>query len=137
MTYELEINGKDASQEWGLRLDETALSILMTPPPQKELITNQSRFQHGIRQTGTAKTDSRIFTILINISAESKTDFFLKYESFCEELKGGTLHIRTKYQPSILYRCKYQSCTQFSQWNREMGQFALKLIEQNPEDREL
>ena len=72
---QLYINGKDAYLTWGIFLDETALSTLMTPAPNKEFISN------------------------------------------------------------VWYRCIYLSCTQFSQFIREMAKFSLKLNEPDPSDR--
>ncbi len=40
---QLYINGKDAYLTWGIFLDETALSALMTPAPNKEFISNKYR----------------------------------------------------------------------------------------------
>lgn len=40
---ELFINGKDAYTTWGISMDDTALSALMTPAPNKEFIENKSR----------------------------------------------------------------------------------------------
>lgn len=44
---ELFINGKDAYTTWGISMDDTALSALMTPAPNKEFIENKSRMEHG------------------------------------------------------------------------------------------
>ena len=47
MKGELFINGKDAYLEWGIGLENGALLTLMTPPPNKDLIENKSRLEHG------------------------------------------------------------------------------------------
>ena len=44
---QLYINGKDAYITWGIFLDETALSALMTPAPNKEFISNKYRSKDG------------------------------------------------------------------------------------------
>ena len=44
---QLYINGKDAYLTWGIFLDETALSALMTPAPNKEFISNKYRSKDG------------------------------------------------------------------------------------------
>ena len=44
---QLYINGKDAYLTWGIFLDETALSTLMTPAPNKEFISNKYRSKDG------------------------------------------------------------------------------------------
>ena len=112
---ELFINGKDAYTTWGISMDDTALSALMTPAPNKEFIENKSRMEHG----------KRVIT----------ADPFARYDSFCNELDKGILEIKTKYQPNIVYRTIYISCNQFSQFMQGIGKFVLKLNEPNPNNR--
>ena len=42
MKEELFINGKDAYVEWGISMDNTSLSALMTPAPNKAFIESES-----------------------------------------------------------------------------------------------
>ena len=49
MIGELFINGKDAYTTWGISMDDTSLSALMTPAPNKDLVENKSRLEHGKR----------------------------------------------------------------------------------------
>lgn len=138
MTGELFINGKDAYIEWGISFDDTALSSLMSPPPNKELIENKSRLIHGKSVIAeNIKVDERSLTLQINLTALTKDMFFERYSSFCKELKKGKLDIKTKYQPNIMYRTIYLSCTQFSQFMQGIGKFSLKLNEPNPENRSI
>lgn len=136
MIGELFINGKDAYKEWGISLDDTALSALMTPVPNKEFVENKSRLEHGKRVVAAnPKKDERNLTLQINLTAPDKDAFFARYDSFCNELATGVLEIRTKYQPQILYRTIYLSCGQFSQFMQGIGKFILKLNESNPMNR--
>lgn len=136
MIGELYINGKDAYITWGISMDDTALSALMTPAPNKELIENKSRLEHGKRViTSNPKKDERNLTLQINLTAPDKDTFFARYYSFCKELDSGTLEIKTKYQPEVIYRTVYLSCQQFSQFMQGIGKFVLKLNEPNPSDR--
>lgn len=136
MKDELYINGRDAYIVWGITLDNTALSELMTPPSIKTLIENESRLEHGKRIVpANPKIDSRNLTLQINLTASDEKQFFERYNSFCEELATGVLEIETKYQPGVVYKTIYQSCSQFSQFMRGMGKFTLKLNEPNPKDR--
>lgn len=138
MTGELFINGKDAYTTWGISMDETSLSALMTPPPSKPFIENKSRLEHGKRVIRTnPKVDERDLTLQINLTAKNEEQFFARYLSFCVELETGSLNIRTKYHPYILYRTTYVSCQQFSEFMRGIGKFVLKLNEPNPKDRNL
>lgn len=133
MKNELIINGKDAYTEWGISMDDTALSALMTPAPNKELIENKSRLEHGKRVVTTnPMKDERNLTLQINITAPNADEFFVRYISFCEELATGILDIKTRYQPDITYRTIYLSCQQFSQFMQGIGKFVLKLNEPNP-----
>lgn len=136
MKEELYINGKDAYTTWGITMDDTALSELMTPPSNKSLIENESRLEHGKRVIiSNPKIDARNLTLQINLTASNDEQFFERYNSFCKELATGALDIKTKYQPDVIYRTIYQSCSQFSQFMRGIGKFVLKLNEPNPNDR--
>lgn len=140
MRGELFINGKDAYTEWGISMDTSALSALMTPAPNKDLPENKSRLEDGKRviiDSSLLKKDERSFNLTINLTAKNEDEFFTKYSSFCEELATGRLNIRTKYQPDVLYRTIYKSCSQFTQFMRGIAYFSLKLEEPNPSERNL
>ena len=134
---QLYINGKDAYLTWGIFLDETALSTLMTPAPNKEFISNKYRSKDGksvIKHN--PRLDEREITLAFNMTAKDSDTFLTNYAKFCEEvLAKGELVIRTRFQPNVGYRCIYLSCTQFSQCIREMAKFSLKLNEPDPSDR--
>lgn len=122
--------------EWGISMDASSLSALMTPAPNKELIENKSRLEHGKRVvTSNPKKDERDLTLTINLTARNETQFFERYTRFCEELETGVLNISTRYQPGIVYRTIYLSCVQFTQFMRGIASFSLKLNEPNPKDR--
>lgn len=136
MKKELYINGKDAYTTWGITMDNTALSELMTPPSNKAFIENESRLEHGKRVVpANPRIDARNLTLQINLTATDEAQFFERYKNFCEELATGVLEIETKYQPGVVYKTVYQSCSQFSQFMRGIGKFTLKLVEPNPNDR--
>ena len=46
---EFYINGKDCHTTWGISMDTSSLSALMTPSPLKEFIENKSRLEHSKR----------------------------------------------------------------------------------------
>jgi len=133
---DLYINGKDAYSTWGITLDTSGLSALMTPAPMKEIISNSSRLEHGKRVLNVnPKKDARDVTLTFNIEAYSESNFMSRYASFCSELETGSLIIRTRYQSSVYYRMNYISCSQFSEFRRGVGKFVLKLNEPNPDNR--
>lgn len=136
MTGTFYINGKDAYTEFGITLDTSSLSALMTPPPVKEFIENKSRLESGKRVVPfSPQVDERSITFTFNLSASSEEQFFERYDKFCEELKTGVLRLETKYQPGVVYKTIYQSCGQFTQFLRGIAKFSLKLVEPNPQDR--
>lgn len=134
---QLYINGKDAYSTWGVIMDETAMSALMTPAPNKEFISNKYRNKDGkhvIKHN--PKLDERDITIGFSIIAKDEHTFLSNYAKFCEEvLSTGELTIHTSFQPEVWYRCIYNSCTQFSQFVRKMAKFSLKLNEPDPTNR--
>lgn len=136
MSGDLTINGTDAYTAWGLSFEDGALSALMTPAPQKELIQNKSRLAHGKSViTTNAKVDEREISLPFHIVASSRSDFFTKYNSFCGVLAGGVLNISSRYQSGVVYHCIYLSCTQFGQYDRSMAKFVLKVCEPDPTNR--
>lgn len=133
---QLKINGKDAYLTWGVTMDDTSLSALMTPPSVKAYIENNDRTEHGKRVIiDNVRVDSRDITLQLNLTARSEEEFFSRYSSFCDELSKGILDIETSYQKDIVYHCIYQSCSQFSQFMRGIGKFTLKITEFNPKNR--
>lgn len=135
---EFYINNKDAYTTWGISMDTSSLSSLMTPPPMKEFIENKSRLEHGKRVIkSNPKIDERNITLTFNFTAKNEEQFFLRYNSFCEELAIGVLHIKSKYQPDVVYKTIYLSCNQFTQFMRGIAKFSLRLVEPNPADRSI
>lgn len=147
---QLTINSKDAYAEWGISMDSSALSALMTPAPIKDLIENDSRLEHGksmvvsYTKTGSdnsteevsmVKVGSRDVTLTFNLTAKSEEEFLAHYWSFCSELEKGTLDISTSFLPDVVFHMIYQSCQQFSEFLRGIGKFTLRLTEPNPKDR--
>lgn len=134
---QLTINGKDAYTEWGIFLEDTALSALMTPAPLKEFISNNYRAQNGKKVIkSNPRLDERDITLPFALTAKTEAEFLTKYEKFCDEvLATGSLIIHTSFQPDVYYRCTYNSCTQFSQYMRQLAKFSLKLNEPDPTNR--
>lgn len=134
---QLTINGKDAFTTWGIFLEDTALSALMTPVPNKEFISNKYRSKDGKRFIKhNPRLDERDITLAFCMTAKDSDTFLTNYGNFCKDvLAKGELNISTSFQPSVVYRCVYLSCSQFSQFKRELAKFSLKLNEPDPTDR--
>lgn len=146
MTGELEINGQDAYSAWGVGLEDGALSELMAYPAVKEWITNESRLENGTRYTQpnlgdntmTPMRAAREITLPMHITAKTREEYLNRHGAFFAALMlTGDVNIRTKWQLTTMYRCKYLSCTQFTQYHDDGGgiiRFALRLVEPNPND---
>lgn len=138
-TGELYINNKDAYDEWGISMDGTSLSALMTPAPNKASVENKSALIHGkqvlVSEENPPKVDERNITLTLNLTARSEALFFSQYGRFCNELEKGALDIKTRFQPNVVYHTTYISCNQFTQFMRGIAKFVLKLNEPNPKNR--
>ena len=134
---ELYINGKDAYNEWGVSFEDGALASLMTPSSMKECISNESRLEHGTRRVNLLrKMQERDLTLPFHLVAKNRAMYLTRYESFVTEITGQEyVRIKTCYQPTVVYKCIYSSCTQFSQFIDGLAKFTLKLIEPDPSDR--
>lgn len=130
------INDVDVSV-YGVSLDSSALSTLMTPPSLKDWVSNECRDENGERylKTSVPKQDKRELSLTFNLLAPNVDTFHSRYASFCQLLTDGILNIRTKYQPEIVYRCIFVKCSQFTEFALEMASFSLSLIEPDPTDR--
>ncbi len=136
MTGELIINNQDAYTTWGVFMDSTGLSALMTPAPLKEYIINKSPLTAGKKvKPTTPMVDERDLTLTVFIKAASLPDFLQQYRAFVTELQQGDIVLQTKYEADVTYRLKYVSCQQFSNYNGRLGKFILKLNEPDPSNR--
>lgn len=137
MIGDLKINNIDAFERYGINIEDGAISTLMTPAPMKGFIENKSRLRHGkVVLTKYPRYDEREITLPFHLIAKTKEDFFQKYHLFCEEvLSKGRIELITKYEPNVVYRLDYLSCTQFRQFIREMAVFSLKVSEPDPTNR--
>ena len=136
MTGELFINNQDAWTRWGIMMDDTSLSALMTPPAIKDFPKNSSRLESGTRYiTLNPKLKERDVTLALQFVAETKAEFLANYNDFCQNvLATGKLNIRTMYN-DVTYYFIYGSCTQYRQFLFKVAKFSLRLTEYNPENR--
>lgn len=137
MTGELFINGQDAWSTWGIMMDDTSLSALMTPPAIKDFPKNSSRLESGSRYiTTNAKWKERDITLSLQFYANTMEQFLDNYNAFCQNvLATGRVKISTKYQSGVNYFFIYNSCTQYRQFMFNIAKFSLRLTEYNPSNR--
>lgn len=136
---ELIINGYDAFTRWGVSMDNTSLSQLMTPAPLKDMIVNRSRLEDGVRRespTTARKVDERTLRLGLNMWANTDADFRSRYAAFVSEvLNGGTMEIQVSHVPGVVYRCDYISCQQFGVYRNQLAKLILTVVESNPANR--
>lgn len=133
---QLYINNKDAYTTWGISLSTDGLSALMTPTGIKTLVSDDCRLKNGTDYiVDNIRVTERSITLPLVMSALTEKAFFNQHSLFCQELKKVQLNIRTSFQDGVVYRCLYQSCTQYTQYMRGIAKFSLKLVEPNPTDR--
>lgn len=136
MKGDLTINGKDAYTEWGVSLSQTALTSLMTPPEMKDYIKTTARTEHGSRLIAdNAAVAERTVSLDMHMTAEDEEHFIDQYTRFCRVLAEGRLVLQTRWQPDVVYRTFFQSCSQYSQLIRGLAKFSLKVIEPDPTNR--
>ena len=120
----------------GVSLSDTALSALMSPPAMKEDIINESRLEHGRRRTSTGNMmQERELSLPIHSTAKSKENYLTQYNDLLDILQGVELNISTSFQSDVVYKCRYVSCTQFTQFINGMAKLVLRLVEPDPSDR--
>lgn len=130
---------KDLDEVYGVSLDETALSKLMTPAPNKQPTENTSDLMHGkrlVRNPENVRKDERNINLSINIRGRCKDEFLCRYCRFCKEvLDKGYFDLYTKYNPCIIYRLTYVDCQQFSEFMMGLGKYSLTVNEPDPTNR--
>lgn len=131
------INDKNIWETWGAELMDGTLEALLTPPPVKEYIEDDSRMEHGVRITSTpeiCKMDAREISVPVLITGSSYEDYLAKYTSFVNELVRGKIALKIPALGKV-YTLYYLSCSKYGSYGRCRGKFTLKLKEPNPEDR--
>lgn len=134
---ELIINGKDAYQEWGVRMGEGFLDTLNGYYPLKEYITNNDRTQDGVQYFGAPKVNERSLTLNFTIEGSDKDDFTVKNRVFAEMMRKGDVTIQVPADLPDVYHLKYtgKSCTFARNVERTFAKIGLAFIEPNPTNR--
>lgn len=137
MTGDLIINNKDAFTTWGISMGDNFIQNILIPPPVKDRIENDSPFNHGKEViTGKDKIASRTLTLSFCIQGSTKTEYAIRFKSFCEELKGGVLNIKIPAFGSEVYKLLYLTSSSFGQnYARTFSKLSVKLEEPNPSNR--
>lgn len=132
------INGKDALQEWGVRMGTGFLDAIDVPCQMKEYIENDSRLEHGKRViTNNPKIAARILTLPFTIHGDTESDYQTKKKAFYDELYKGKLDIQIPIVSDEVYHLVYTGGSTSYAQNRQRTfcKFSVKFQEPNPSNR--
>lgn len=147
---EIFINGKNAFQNFGVRLIRGGIEALLTPGTNKDYVTNDSRLNNGTDyQTGIVRKREREVTLSFLVEGDSHTAYLNNYENFLNEINGAfslrvvakdivisgddTLLQYTKFDRT--FHLVYSSCSKYGDYGLKKGIFALRFIEPDPTNR--
>lgn len=122
---------------FGVSLSDGALSALLSPPAAKERISNESRLEDGKRIDIYTPTrfQSRELTLEMHLIADNFQQFLTRWRAFLAALTAspqGIIMTVVAYGQTLQYTLQFLSCTQFAQYNGQLGKFAVRFSEQLP-----
>ncbi|MGL4519306.1 MAG: hypothetical protein ACRCUJ_06435 [Phocaeicola sp.] len=129
------INNVDIST-YGASFASGAYAALRKPAPEKELVQNKSRLEHGKRVVATSETikkDERNVNLPIWIIGSSEDDFSAKFDAFMSAI-SGQFELKVPKQKTT-YKLVYKDCPSYVEYGLKKAKFTLKLEEPNPDDR--
>ena len=126
----------DAYDAFGMSLEDTGISRILAPAPNKEPVTNKNVVAQGAAVVaGVGLKQDRTISVPFHIVAVSKSDFISKFAALCNVLDGGSIDIKLGWAPSVIYHFVYIDCPQYTQYDGTMALFSLQLYEPNPQSR--
>lgn len=141
MKENLMINGRNASDIWGVRMGDGFLDALLTPPPLKTYVTNTSRLRAGADIVPIIpQVDEREITLPFVIEATSSAVRQIRERAFLSELMRGeaVIEVQTAELSGTVYRLYYRSSSSYSLGlSRCVAKMAVKMYEPNPQNRNL
>lgn len=125
---------------FGVTLIRGWREALLTPPPIKSLITNDSRLSDGISvlaRSENIKLDKRDLSLQFYLEGKDTSDYLSKYELFLSKIAySGQFCLKVPCLGKV-YKLVYSQCSKFGDYGLKKGNFTLKLTEYNPNDREI
>ena len=123
--------------DFGISLSDGAVSTLLAPAPAKERISNESRLESGKRIDIYTPTyfQSRELTLEMHLIADTFEQFLSRWRAFLAAITAtgeGIRLVYTVYGQSLTFDLQYLSATQFAAYNGQLGKFAVRFIERNP-----
>lgn len=135
---DLLINGRNALNEWGVRMGDGFLDTLNSYYPLKDYIINNDRLRDGVQYANiTPKVNERSLTLNFTMEGRDAADFNAKNKSFIEVMRGGDVSIQVPNDGTDVYHLKYtgKSYTFARNTERTFAKLGLAFIEPNPTNR--
>lgn len=124
---------------FGVTLTRGWREALLTPPPVKSYISNDSRLSHGVDVVASAKyckIDKREINLPFFLEGESEADYLEKYERFLNKIAyNGEFCLKVPCLKRV-FKLVYTQCSKYGDYGLKKSNFTLKLTENNPKDRE-
>lgn len=133
------INNKDIFITWGAVLAKGTYEALLKPAPNKVLIQNKSRLEHGksiIENSSIFKTDERDISFSVWICGETQEDYLSKYKLFIEEITSGLILLKVPIL-GMTFKLTYLNCSNYGDYGLKKGKLTLKMNEANTKDRDI
>ena len=124
---------------FGITLTRGWREELLTPPPVKSYVSNDSRLEHGVTVVASAKyvrKDKRDVSLSFFLEGETEADYLAKYEQFLNKIAySGEFCFKVPCLKRV-FRFVYTQCSKYGDYGLKKSNFTLKLTENNPNDRE-
>lgn len=142
----------DAYTEYGMSLEDGAISEIITPAPMKEGVSNSASTSHGVAYLGETlgKKNERSLSFNIHILAATEAAGWTAYRRFCREvLDAGYVQMKivdgTEPFPTYLsgstetagaLHLLFVSCQQVGRYRMQLLKWTLTFKEPHPEIRD-
>lgn len=128
---------EDIFSTYGICLRKGAYESLLEYPAPKNLITWSDRRNDGVEYLAdkdTIRVDKKNVSVNVVLFAESKADYYAKYEAFFKRITSGILYLKIPTLGKV-FKLVYSKQSGLSKINKKTSIFALNFIEPNPTDR--
>lgn len=128
----------DLYTTYGIMLVKGSYDTLMKYPPVKELVSNDSRLENGVRYIATeqyVKVNEKNFSIRFILEDKtSQSSFYTRLDNFLTLIRKGMFELKITTLNKV-FRLVYRDCDRLSTFKSKHAIFELKLTEPDPTDR--
>ena len=131
------INGTDIG-DFGAALVKGAYEALLTPPPTKAYVQNDSRLQHGkrviVENADDVKFDSREVSFTVFFEGNTRGAYLSGLSGFVTAITRGLIEFHCTTL-GITFKLLYLSCSKGKDYGLNAGTYTFRFLEPNPNDR--